>query len=285
MPETRGSSRWLGFVGLAALVAASLAAQPAQAGQVTASSVLTLGNNAPTVTYSLNGAAPRTVYAGAFTTTIQTSSVAWLPAGTALETYCVDLSINLSSGTVTPAEVSQTNVASLNDANSVARNIGAAGWVLSNYGVYGETVGATASGLLNDLNLTSASLNDGNNWSDARAEAAIQVAIWKAAYDSNSTDVSTGDLEFTSINADVATVANAILVARGVKTAVIGFVNYPPILNGAQTPINQDQIFVLPDGSLQAIPEPSTLAMAAFGGLIGLGMLGRKRLRERKAAA
>jgi hypothetical protein len=275
-PKARGPSRWLGLLGLAALVSAALAAQPAQAGQqITASSVLNQGNNAPQVTFKLNNGSARTVLAGSFTTTFHTAS-RYGGVGTTFETYCVDLSINLNSGTQTPAEVSQTNVASLNDANSVARNIGAAGWVLSNYG--GSTAGDLASTL--GVTFTGTALQK-----QRKAEAAIQVAIWKAAYESGSTNLASGILKFTSINAEISAAATKILLNRGNETAVIGFVDYPPSLTFQGTPNNQDQIFVLPEGSLEAIPEPSTLAMAAFGGLIGLGMLGRKRLRTRKATA
>jgi hypothetical protein len=52
-------------------------------------------------------------------------------------------------------------------------------------------------------------------------------------------------------------------------------------MGGAQTPVDQDQIFLAPANSpLNAVPEPSTLAMAATGGLIGLGALCRKRWRR-----
>ncbi|WP_169977771.1 Cys-Gln thioester bond-forming surface protein [Tautonia rosea] len=277
-PKARGPSRGLGLLGLAALVAASLAAQSAQAGQMVLAQS-TYGGNSVTVNGTYNNGSisfgTGNVRAGLFTTSFFQDPSNPNVATSTFDTYCIDLATNNVGNLKEVAEVSVTSTTggpSTVDAEGAARNIGAAGWVLSTYG--DKTVA--------ELKTEFSSITGISNLNAAQAQAAIQVAIWLAAYGESNLTFTGG----TNAGANRAiALANAIVAKRNGQTTAAGFINYPPIVGGAQTQANQDMIFLPPEGGFGVVPEPSTLAMAAFGGLIGLGMMGRKRLRARKATA
>jgi hypothetical protein len=73
-----------------------------------------------------------------------------------------------------------------------------------------------------------------------------------------------------------------MLNARNGRIASVGFLDYPPLVpDNSGSPTDQDQIFLSTvelQGALTPVPEPSTLAMAAVGGLVGLGVVARRRM-------
>lgn len=277
-PEARGTPRLLGLLSLAALVAASLASQTAQAGQTIKAQTQYKGSTSITVSGSymsgndLVNFGP--VYAGRFETRFFEDPNDSNLATSTFDTYCIDLGTFNSPSTKTNAEVEVTNTTSgPTDSTNTVRNIGAAGWILTAYA--GKTVSELQQAFSPEIGADIDSLDD------FQAEAAIQIAIWLAAYSNANLTITPGS------NATLAVaLATAMNNNRGDETASVQFINYRPLSFGdTNTPTNQDMIGLAPEGSLNAVPEPSTLAMAAFGGVIGLGMMGRKRLMARKAKA
>lgn len=278
-------ARLLGPACAAALIALAASATPARAGlTVQANTSFNPGsNNGINVQYRFGTGSWQGTAAGNFTTIVYGPS----PFGAgnvSFTTYCVDLSEYVQPSSPSTAMVSLTSESGLLDSNSRPRDIGAAGWVLENYGFASLSELQTVGGLSSGLTIKEAS-------------AAIQLAIWEATYDGsggsgtlgvNTDYLKAGSLTFKGSaydNTDVRAVANGILRLRNGQTSEVGLFNYPPIAGGAQTPTDQDQIFLPPVGSLSVVPEPSTLAMAAVGGLVGLASLCRQRLRRKASRA
>ncbi|QDV38874.1 thioester domain-containing protein [Tautonia plasticadhaerens] len=264
------------------LIALAASAPTARAGlMVQANTTFNGGNNGINVDFRFGTGSWQGTSPGNFTTIVHGPS----PFGTwnvSFTTYCVDLSEYVQPSSPNTAMVSLTGESGLLDTNSRPRDIGAAGWVLENYGFASPSELKAAGGLASNVNLTT-----------KEASAAIQLAIWEATYDGSGAGgtlgvgtnyLGTGSLTFRGSaydNANVSAVANGILSLRDVRTSAVGLFNYPPIAGGPQTPADQDQIFLPPAGTRSAVPEPSTLAMAAVGGLIGLASLCRQRLRRK----
>ncbi|RUL88730.1 Cys-Gln thioester bond-forming surface protein [Tautonia sociabilis] len=282
-PDRRKSPR-LVLAAALALVCVALVPGSARAGMQLQASTTFNGGIGVTAHYNNGLPSPNQIafsvstQAGSFSSSWTTAN----PFGSANSpflTYCVDISTFLASGQVVTALVSTTNGTAA-DQRQVTRNIGAAGWVFNNFANQALAALESFSGL------SSGSL------SQQEAQAAMQLAIWEAAYDTNGASsgalgyLGGGALTFSGTatgNSDVVTLANAILNARNTDSSgisTIGFIDYPPN-SIAATPTNQDQIFGIPEGvQINAVPEPSTLAMAAAGALVGLGAMLRRRSKR-----
>ena len=196
-----------------------------------------------------------------FSTTFHSAN-SFLPTGSSIRSFCVDLARGLSSGTHIVADVSWFGGTSV-DANGNSRNIGSAGWVVRNYG---DATLAALQSLIGDAALT-----------QAEANTALQISVWSAAYTTLTTiDTVGAKLWFTSGDAGfsrVVTLANTILGLKGSQTDSAGFVNYPPPGTGTNS---QEMLF--------SVPEPSSLVIA---GLCALGMVsygvrrGRQKVSQR----
>lgn len=186
-------------------------------------------------------------------------------------TFCVDLFINNANRIDTADDTVFGGSAydySMNPnsstPNGYERNIGAAGWLVNRYA---DTSSGNWSSITTGL----------SGVTQKQQYAALQVAIWKAAFDSGSTQLNAGNFVFTDLNNNVKTMAQALLTARGTKTEQTGWINYVPPLMFGETEKNQDMVY-----AVQPVPEPSTLALAGMAGLVGLGY-GLRRARRRDA--
>lgn len=307
-PEVRGPSRRLGTLCLAAvaLVAASLAAQPARASVTLTSSTKFDGGIGvtakfvnPSTEFNVNTAV------GRFTTTWKTTDpnvnphISW--TGGSFLSYCVDIATFLESGKDRFGQVSVTSSTNT-DGKGVVRDIGAAGWV---FNTYAQKKNQTETQWLSFLSNLAVPGGFAGTLTVAQAHAALQLSIWEAAYDPNGAK-SAGDLGYLDAgsltfsgnavnigsnsdpkNRNVVRLANYILGARKddpLGVSEVGLIDYAPN-SESESPTNQDQLFEVAPDSVQAVPEPSTLAMVAVGGLIGLGMVRRERLKASKATA
>jgi hypothetical protein len=173
-------------------------------------------------------------------------------------TFCCDLTTALNSGGPYYVPVAVTTTDAYKDAQGNTRDIGAAGWVVNNY--------ASAS---NDA--LGALIGKGPGVvTSAEANTALQMAVWKAAYNDGNNDVTathasdpTSTIWFTGADSIAFSIANAILHNRNGQTSAVGFIRYEPN--------SQDMLF--------AVPEPSALAIAGLGalGFLGYGWRRRKR--------
>ncbi len=171
--------------------------------------------------------------------------------------FCVDLNHALDPGLNTGDMGTITS-------NPDTRNLLAAGWVMTN---------VVAKGAIGNY---FAGLSGGP--SQAAQNAAVQLAIWKVAYDPGGTDLSSGDLRAVGSGTDfrnAVEIANNIIAdwfAKGSPGASAGLIDYAPFTNGVLVPgarTSQDLIY---DASTQVsvVPEPSSLV----SGLIGVTSLG-----------
>ena len=180
------------------------------------------------------------------------------------QTYCVDLFQPINSATVETANVSIYSGLST-DGSNFSRNIGAAGWVVDNYGTVLNTLNTSAawSALYTAAGLTSAQIATiGFN----EQNAIVQTAVWATAYGATSASIGGGGTE----NATLDLVLNALLTAASGKTEGVGFINFPPPNIGNNGSKNQDMLY-------SVTPEPSSMAIAALGALGFLGYGWKRR--------
>jgi PEP-CTERM motif-containing protein len=184
----------------------------------------------------------------------------------AFQTYCVDLFQTNQYRVVEQAAVSTFGGMST-DGSGYARNIGAAGWVVQNYGETLNTLNTSAAwtALYSAAGLTGAQIA---TIGYAEQNAIVQAAVWGTAYDANSTTISGNGSEGAIVNK----VLQALLTAASGQSSLVGFINYPPNQGATSGTYNQDMLYVA------AVPEPSTLAIAGLGalGLLGYGWKRRK---------
>lgn len=199
-----------------------------------------------TIKVSFNGNQISTA-AGSFTTKLFASSTSTNPLAT-YQTYCVDLTRMVSSGRLdvkvgpNPQILPATN-----------RNLGAATYLLEQF----QTSANTGSATVRKEN-----------------QAALQLAVWEALYDSNDTaalgDFSKGAFKIVSgVSTAVRTKAlqylNAAINGSGFKTSTAGL--YFDYLGKSQ-----DQL------THYVVPEPASITMAAIAMVAGLGVYRRRRL-------
>jgi hypothetical protein len=179
--------------------------------------------------------------------------------GPAFQTFCVDIGhTNLSE------VVDVANVSTFGGIASDNRDIGAAGYIVQTYADFGS---AAWSSIIGSLSLTGVQLALIN---DSMKTAVVQTLVWAKAYGGVATStVNNG-------NGAIQTVAQllygAIATESSGKTALVGFINYPPPslgINGEK--VNQDMLF--------AVPEPGSFAIAGFGALGFLAFGIRRRLK------
>jgi hypothetical protein len=268
-------SKWLLAAGLLALLA------PAHARADLAWSKTTWTNTTPGFTASItatgNPSLNRTVYIGSFSTEIKELGVGDVtgPATGADQlfsgqTWCVDLFV--STNTNPPWQKAQfsesnpgtTSPSSLQDKYNYNRDLGAAAWILWRFST------RTLAQLIADLGIAVTS--------EAQRIAAVQLAVWKAAYGSGAT--------VTSNNATVNSITTAMLNLRPTgATQSFEFVDYIPYVDdtGPATPTNQDMMYVSLTYSEPIVPEPATLASVLVGLLIPASIGLRRRLRASAA--
>lgn len=103
----------------------------------------------------------------------------------------------------------------------------------------------------------------------AKQAAALGVAIWEVLYENNGTvfNASSGKFHITN-NSDVAAAANVMLTGMPA--------NYQPVmdLTVLQSACKQDMLI----GGLNAVPEPTTIAMLLLGAPMMLKASRRRRL-------
>lgn len=254
--------RFVGGLGALTLLLASVPSVSAD--PVTAS---TSGNNDGdnitvhsngSITFANGSTSSMATSAESFTSTIN-PGFGTIPANTGYQSFCVDLS-QYTGGTV-QADISLFGGSSA-DQQGNSRNIGAAGWVVNTFQLQGAA------------NLASLA---GTTLTNSQFVAAMQVAVWKEAYDAGSTNITTSGggsnkLWFTGLNSHSLTAAQYIVnqYASSGSAQAAYFLKFPvPNTNHGTS---QDQISAVP------VPEPSALAIAGLGalGFLGYGLKRRK---------
>jgi hypothetical protein len=211
-------------------------------------------------------------------------SWAKLGTGATFTTYCIDLSTYLANGVTRTGQDGTSLASSVTDANGIARNIGAAGWVMDNFA---------------DLKAISKKFTA----SLSEEIAAVQLSIWIAGYDpsvvktlnpiydqkhkvitgyTTQHDSTKTYLSFSGQAVQDAKVVSIVdwILGQRTKNSIdpVGFINYPGIKppgKGWQTD-DQDELFAI------HVPEPSTLVISMVAGIL---FLGYARLHRRNVRA
>jgi hypothetical protein len=188
--------------------------------------------------------------------------------GAPIKSYCVDLLQAVDRNVVDLAIVSNTATTSNPDGSGLNRNIGAAGWIVDNYGVKLGVINTSAA-------WTSLEAGAGvipANVTYLEQVAVLQTAIWVKAYGPTSASISGS--EGGTTNADANALLTFLLALSDSHTATVGFIDYPlPAIPGGFN--NQDQVFF----QTASIPEPSSLALLDLGALGVLGYTWKRRKR------
>jgi len=203
-----------------------------------------------------------------FSSMSTTGTVGATSTGPFFKSYCVDLFQGEMQKVVDLANVSTTAGTSI-DSRGFSVNIGAAGWVVNNYGVQLGVIDTSAAWkALEAL----AGVNPANV-TYLEQVAVTQTAVWDKAY--GATSASILGSEGGSTNADANSLLTQLLALADSHTAAVGFIGYPPTNPIAGAFNNQDQLFT-PNAS---IPEPSSVALLGLGVLGVLGYSWKRRNR------
>jgi hypothetical protein len=232
---------------------------------------VTVAFNSPTVSFADN------TLAGSFRTYFNSDSFnkgihplpLWAHLGTqaAFTTYCIDLATYLANGATRQGVDGPSSSKNVADANGVARNIAAAGWVIEHF-----------------IDLKQL----GKHFPKATTTekiATLQLAVWIAGYDPNvittlqsvqdknhkiigyTTQQSSGQKTFLTFSGQAVQDSLDIkmvdwILGQRTKSSVatVGFINYPGIKPPGKgwTLDDQDQLFFV------ATPEPSTLLIVGL---------------------
>jgi hypothetical protein len=181
----------------------------------------------------------------------------------AFKSYCIDLFQAADKNVVDLANVSDTATTSNPDGTGLNRNIGAAGWIVDNYGVHLGVINTSAAW----ASLEAAAGVNPANVSYLEQVAVLQTAIWVKGYGATSASISGS--EGGTTNADANALLTQLLAISDSNTAAVGFIDYPlPAIVGGFN--NQDQVFQFsPPGP--SVPEPSSLTLLVAGALGCLG--------------
>jgi hypothetical protein len=189
--------------------------------------------------------------------------------GPEFKSYSVDLFQGVSANVVDQADVSTTAGTSTDSAGHNL-NLGAAGFIVDNYGVKLGVISTSASwAALEAL----AGVNPANV-TYLEQVAVLQTAIWDKSYGATSASISGS--EGGSTNADANDMLTQLLALSDSNTAAVGFIGYPPTnpIPGGFNNMNQVGQF-----QVSSVPEPSTVVLLGFGvlGVLGYSWKGRKR--------
>ena len=194
--------------------------------------------------------------------------------GATFKSYCVDLFQADVQKVVDLANVSTTVATTNTDGSGFHRNLGAAGWVVDNYGVTLGVINTDAAW----KNLEALAGVNPANVTYLEQVAVTQTAVWDKAY--GATSASIAGSEGGSTNVDANSLLTQLLALAGGNIAPVGFIDYPvPAIPGAFN--NQDQLtdarHVPP---FVVVPEPASVALLGLGvlGVVGYGWKRRKRI-------
>lgn len=191
--------------------------------------------------------------------------------GPEFKSYAVDLFQALDKNVVDLANVSSTATTSNTDGSGFNRNLGAAGWIVDNYGVRLGAINTSGAW----FSLEAAAGVNPTNVTYLEQVAVLQTAIW--AKTCGATSASISGSEGGTTNADANALLTQLLALSDSNTATVGFIDYPPpaITGGFN---NQDQVGQFTPSA--TVPEPSSLALLVSG--CGLGFLGYSWKRRKR---
>jgi hypothetical protein len=190
--------------------------------------------------------------------------------GPEFKSYCVDLFQAVDKNVVNLADVSET-AATVPDGAGLPRNIGAAGWIVNNFGVQLGLINMSPAW----ASLEAAAGVNPANVTYLEQVAVLQTAVWAKSYGAASSSISGS--EGGSTNADANALLTQLLALSDNNTAAVGFINYPlPAITGGFN--DQDQLFQF-IGS--RIPEPSSWVLLGLGALGVLGASCKRYMRAR----
>lgn len=188
--------------------------------------------------------------------------------GATNKSYAIDLFQAVDRNVVDLANVSATATTSYPDASGLNRNIGAAGWIVDNYGVKLGVINTSAAWSA----LEAAAGVNPANVTYLEQVAVLQTAIWTKGYGATSASISGS--EGGTTNPDANSLLTQLLALSGGETLPVGFIDYPlPAITGGVN--NQDQVFF----QTSSVPEPSPLALLGPGALVVLGYTWKRRKR------
>jgi hypothetical protein len=204
-----------------------------------------------------------------FSSVSSTGSVGATSTGPFFKTYCLDLFQGIMPKIVDLADVSAT-AGTATDSRGFAINIGAAGWVINNYGV---TLGVINTSPAWAALEAAAGVNPANV-TYLEQVAVTQVAVWAKEYGATSASI-TGS-EGGTTNPDANALLTQLLALADSHTSTIDFIGYPPTNPIAGAFNNQDQGFT----PLTATPEPTSVVLLGLGAVGVLGFAWKRRKRS-----